>query len=64
MKRRTSDFYNEITAHASIHGRKIRPLEEVLGVESEQDGPAFDKKTDDFLERKAQENLEKMKRGQ
>lgn len=63
VTRKTSDFYNHVAAHAGIHGREIRPLDEVLGVESKQEESSFDAKTEEYLDRVAQENLEALRSG-
>lgn len=50
--------YHRNSFHAKLHGAEMSPLEDILGVSSEEDS-AFDPETDAKLERMALENLER-----
>ncbi len=57
-RRQTVTFHAEATLHATVHGAKIRSIDEVLG---EEESFAFDPKTDAEMEKIALRNLEQRK---
>lgn len=59
--RNTKKEYYRTAALASVNDKEIKSLEEVLGVESSNEGSAFDPKTDEYLEKLALQRLEERK---
>ena len=51
----TKEFHNHAAFHASIHGQKIKPLEDLIG---DQLSSNFDEKSDKFLEERALKTLQ------
>lgn len=58
-KRKLTDAYYPLAFHAKLHKCEIKPLEEILGVGSNE--PTFDPKTEAELEKRALRNLAQRK---